>query len=75
MILHKVVQSIKSRPQSYGEYLKSETKRNKKKRLEVIKKWYDYIHRNKLHTQITYPKIQNLAECHPWRLEQLTKYI
>ena len=61
MILHKVVQSIKSRPQSYGEYLKSETKRNKKKRLEVIKKWYDYIHRNELHTED-----KHLETCHPY---------
>ena len=35
------------RPQSYGEYLKNETKRNKKKRLKVIKKWYDFIHNEK----------------------------
>lgn len=39
--------TIKKRPQSYGEYLKNETKRNKKKRLEVIKKWYDFIHYDK----------------------------
>ena len=39
--------TIKKRPQSYGEYLKNETKRNKKKRLEVIKKWYDFIHNDK----------------------------
>ena len=38
---------IKKRPQSYGEYLKNETKRNKKKRLKVIKKWYDFIHNEK----------------------------
>lgn len=35
------------RPQSYGEYLKNETKRNKAKRLTVIKEWYDFIHINK----------------------------
>ena len=38
---------IKKRPQSYGEYLKNETKRNKAKRLKVIKKWYDFIHNEK----------------------------
>lgn len=37
----------KKRPQSYSEYLKNETIRNKKKRLEVIKKWYDFIHNDK----------------------------
>ena len=35
------------RPQSYGEYLKNETKRNKAKRLKVIKEWYDFIQINK----------------------------
>lgn len=39
--------TIKKRPQSYSEYLKNETKRNKKKRLEAIKKWYDFIHNDK----------------------------
>ena len=39
--------TIKKRPQSYGEYLKNETKRNKQKRLKVIKKWYDFIHNDK----------------------------
>tara|TARA_B100000282_G_C31728619_1_gene489765 strand:- start:212 stop:400 length:189 start_codon:yes stop_codon:yes gene_type:complete len=35
------------RPQSYGEYLKNEPKRNKAKRLKVIKEWYDFIHTKK----------------------------
>lgn len=35
------------RPQSYGEYLKNEPKRNKVKRLKVIKEWYDFIYINK----------------------------
>ena len=39
--------AVKKRPQSYGEYLKNETKRNKQKRLKVIKKWYDFIHNDK----------------------------
>ena len=39
---------IKKKPQSYGSYLKNEKKRNKQKRLRVIKKWYDFIHNNKL---------------------------
>tara|TARA_B100001093_G_scaffold17923_1_gene16264 strand:+ start:1903 stop:2079 length:177 start_codon:yes stop_codon:yes gene_type:complete len=39
--------TVKRRPQSYGEYLKNESKRNKTKRLEVIKKWYDFIHNDK----------------------------
>ena len=39
--------TVKRRPQSYGEYLKNEKKRNKTKRLEVIKKWYDFIHNDK----------------------------
>ena len=39
---------IKKHPQSYGSYLKNEKKRNKQKRLDVIKKWYDFIHNNKL---------------------------
>tara|TARA_B100001121_G_C18350149_1_gene462063 strand:+ start:36 stop:230 length:195 start_codon:yes stop_codon:yes gene_type:complete len=50
-IINKGIESyaknIIKRPQSYGEYLKNETKRNKKKRLEVIKKWYDFIHNEK----------------------------
>lgn len=40
--------TIKKHPQSYGSYLKNEKKRNKQKRLDVIKKWYDFIHNNKL---------------------------
>ena len=39
--------TIKKYPQSYGSYLKNEKKRNKQKRLDVIKKWYDFIHNNK----------------------------
>ena len=39
--------ALKKRPQSYGKYLQNETKRNKKKRIEVIKKWYDFIHHDK----------------------------
>ena len=35
------------KPQAYGQYLKNEPKRNKQKRLKVIKKWYDFIHNNK----------------------------
>ena len=35
--------SIKNRPQSYGEYLKKEKIRDKKKRLKIIKEWYDFI--------------------------------
>ena len=35
------------KPQSYGQYLKNEPKRNKQKRLKVIKKWYDFIHNEK----------------------------
>jgi len=38
---------IKKHPQSYGSYLKNEKKRNKQKRLDAIKKWYDFIHNNK----------------------------
>ena len=38
---------IKKQPQSYGSYLKNEKKRNKQKRLNVIKKWYDFIHNDK----------------------------
>ena len=37
----------KTYPKSFGSYLRSETKRNKKKRLEVIKNWYDFIHSEK----------------------------
>ena len=51
-IIHKGIElyiknTIKKQPQSYGQYLKNEPKRNKQKRLEVIKKWYDFIHNNK----------------------------
>ena len=46
-ILFYTKNKIKKRPQSYGEYLKNETKRNKAKRLKVIKKWYDFIHNEK----------------------------
>jgi hypothetical protein len=31
-------------PPSYGEYLKKEVKRDKNKRLKIIKEWYDYIY-------------------------------
>ena len=37
----------KIRPKSYGEYLKTEKKRDKNKRIEVIKKWYNYIFEKK----------------------------
>lgn len=37
--------SIKNKPLSYGQYymLNKNKKRNKKERIAVIKKWYDYI--------------------------------
>lgn len=48
MVIRLCIRStLKKRPQSYGEYLKNETTRNKKKRIEVIQKWYDFIHSDK----------------------------
>ena len=31
-------------PESFGQYLKNEDKRNKGKRLKVIENWYNFIH-------------------------------
>ena len=42
---YKIIKNNKVKPPpSYGEYLKTEVKRDKHKRLQVIKEWYDYIY-------------------------------
>jgi len=43
LIIHNITKNYKKKVVPYSKYLKTEIKRDKDKRRQAIKEWYDYI--------------------------------